>query len=200
MREKICIYIALVLLAFAMPTQAKECDAHRGAGVLLYSVDEVEDRYVLLGYEFGRGWSSFGGGPKYLETLKPKSKWCETRKETALREGLEEMRLLMSRTTLAGLLQDAHFFPTLAKDNDFITFIVKVEKLDTAPYFSTPVLSKSGFTETTDIAWIRLDQLVDLASGKIVVTNTPNGEDLWHIFWQGLAKELKSSDWETLFP
>lgn len=200
MKKKLCICMTIVLLAFAVSTQAQECKAHRGAGVLLYSVDGSGQRYVLLGYESHRGWSIFGGGPKFLETLIPESRWCETRKETALREGIEEMRLLMPRARLALLLQDAHYFPAQAKAKDFITYIVKVDKFDTTPYFSTPVLSKSGFTETTDIAWIRLDQLVDRANGKISMTNTPNGKDLWDKFWSGLAKELKNSDWENLFP
>ncbi len=200
MKGKLCICMTVLLMALAVSGQAQGCKAHRGAGVLLYSVDGAGQRYVLLGYESLRGWSTFGGGPKYLETLNPRSRWCETRKETALREGLEEMRLLMPRATLARLLKDAHSFPAQAKATDFVTYIVKAEKFDTAPYFSTPVLSKSGFTETTDIAWIRLDQLVDRANGKTSTTITPNGKDLWETFWAGLAKELKYSNWETLFP
>ncbi len=200
MKGKFCICMTVVLMALAVPTQAKECKAHRGAGVLPYSVDGSGRRYVLLGYESRRGWSAFGGGPKYLETINPKRKWCETRKETALREGIEEMRLLIPRTTLAKLLRNAYSYPARASARDFVTFIVKVDKCDTSPYFSTPVLFKSGFTETSNIAWIRLDQLVDRAKGKISKTNTPNGKDLWGKFWAGLAKELKNSDWETLFP
>ncbi len=200
MKGKVFICMTMVLLALAVSSQAEECSGHRGAGVLLHSVDSLGQRYVLLGYESNRGWSAFGGGPKYLETMYPKRKWCETRKETALREGVEEMRLLIPRATLAKLLLDADSFPAQTTDRDFVTFIVKVDKFDTTPYFSTPVLSKSGYTETTDIAWIRLDQLVDRANGKISTTNTPNGEDLWDKFWPGLAKELKDSDWEALFP
>ncbi len=200
MKAKLCIGIIVMLMVLAVSTQAEECKAHRGAGVLVYSVDGSGQRYVLLGYESHRGWTSFGGGPKYLETLNPNRKWCETRKETALREGLEEMRLLIPRATLAKLLQNAYSFPAQAKDSDFVTFIVKVDKLDTAPYFATPVLSNSEFTETTDIAWISLDQLVDGANGNATTTNTPNGEDLWGVFWSGLSKELRNSNLKTLFP
>ncbi len=200
MKGKLCIYIVAILMALAVSTQAKECDSHRGAGVLLYSVDGVGQRFVLLGYESGRGWSSFGGGPKYLETLNPKRKWCETRKETALREAVEEMRMLMPRPELDRLLQNAYSFPAQATDKNFVTYIVKVKKIKTAPYFSAPVLSMSGYTETTDIAWISLDQLIDRANGKVSTTITPNGQDLWEIFWTGLAKELKTTNWKILFP
>ena len=200
MKRKMCIFMAVVFLSLAVSTQAQECKTHRGAGVLLYSVDGSGQRYVLLGYESDRGWSSFGGGPKFLETINPKRKWCETRKETATREGVEEMRLLMDPTTLARLLQNAYSFPVQATDRDFVTYIVKVEKFNIAPYFSTPVLFMSGFTETTDIAWIRLDQLVDRANEKILTTSTPNGKDLWEKFWTGLSEELKNSNWKTLFP
>ena len=112
---------------------SQECEGHLGAGVLPYTINQSGERFVLLGFQPGRGWSSFGGGPKYLETLRPAKRWCEHRKETALREGIEEMRLLVSRPVLDQLLQAAEFFPKKPLKRDFVTFVVKIKKVDTAP-------------------------------------------------------------------
>lgn len=200
MKWKLYLFLATALMALSVSSQAEECLDHIGAGVMMYSFDDSGQQYLLLGYQPGRGWSSFGGGPKNLETITPKLKWCEKRKETAIREGVEEMRLLVPRTTLAELLQNAYSFPAQPTNKDFVTYIVKSEKFDVEPYFSTPVLSESDFTETTNIAWIRLDQLVDCKNRKILTPITPNNEDLWEIFSKGLAKELKNSNCKTLFP
>lgn len=190
----------LIFLTFGLTAQAQDCDTHTGAGILIYSVDASGQRFLLLGYESRRGWSSFGGRPKLMETLNPKRIWCETRKETALREGHEEMRMLVPKARLKQELQTATFFPKTPSDDDFVTFILKTEKFDTAAYYSTPVPYRSGYTETQGIAWIPLAQLIDRLTEKTSDIDTPNEKDLWPVFWNGLAAELKHTDWQQLFP
>lgn len=193
----------LIVLVLTMPaiSAARDCDSqnHMGAGILPFAHDTGGDILVLLGFQSGRGWSSFGGGPKQVESVQSPKPKCESRKETALREGVEELRFLISRSSLAKLLQRARSFPAEPKRTDFMTFVVPINHIDLEPYYTTTVLTGSGYTETSEVGWIPLLDLIKFAKGTESSIKTPNGEDLWDEFWPGLASQLKAQSGEELF-
>ncbi len=197
--------LSIAVLIWLQPIAgfAQECGKphHKGAGVLPYSINQNGQIQLLLGYEQGRGWSSFGGGPKQVESLIEPVPRCETRQETALREGVEELRFLISRGELREKIKNARSFPETARLDEFITFVVLIEAIDLTPYYSTPVLSGSGYTETSAVGWIPLHDLAASARQESDMISTPNGEPLWPVFWNGLKRELvKDGAIEGLFP
>ena len=56
-----------------------------GAGILPYAVVKGEI-FILLGYDPGRGWTSFGGAPEKVVSVTDANPRWETKVETALRE------------------------------------------------------------------------------------------------------------------
>jgi len=158
--------IAVVVWLQPTTSAALECNIphHKGAGILPFAVSPSGDVQLLLGFQKGRGWSSFGGGPKQVESINQPARRCESRKEAALREGVEELRFLIPRVEVKGRLDNARSFPVNVKPSEFKTFVIHIGLIDLAPYYSEPVLSRSGYTETSAIGWVSLRELVSLAS------------------------------------
>lgn len=188
--------ITLLVIALAGLQSAtcgvQDCEPphHRGAGVLPYALDRYGEIQLLLGYQQGRGWTNFGGGPKQVETVIQPVPRCETRQETALREGVEELRFLISRSELKEKLNGARYFPETERPEDFTTFVIPIDAIDLTPYYSTPVLARSDYTETTAVGWVSLRELIALARRETNHISTPNGEPLWPVFWHGLKPQL----------
>ena len=181
---------------------AGDCRAHRGAGVLPYAVDESGRYQVLLGYEPGRGWTGFGGGPRLVSTLEPPVRRCESRPETALREGLEETRRLFTSARLQAGIAVAARYPVDPQPHQFQTFFVRVDLIDTAGFYQAalPVGRAYGYDEKSQVAWIPLQDLVDHALDGETPLPTPNGEGLWDIFQTGLVDALLARGQDALFP
>jgi hypothetical protein len=86
------------------------------------------------------------------------------------------------------------------KPSEFKTFVIHIGLIDLAPYYSEPVLSRSGYAETSAIGWISLRELVSLVRKERDHINTPNGEQPWDIFLKGIRPELaRDGSVEALF-
>jgi len=188
----------ILLLSIFRTALGQPCDepAYRGAGILVYGVDAQNEIHLLLAYQHGRGWSSFGGKQEEVVTLVPPQTRCETSQETAVRETVEESRYLLPREMLASKLSSAPFFPPVPGRKDFVTYVVRVEILDTEPYYTTPVVNHSAFTETEAIAWLPLKEVIE--HGRFPAT--PNDQPLWQRFYDGLVPYLRPETIGLLFP
>ena len=193
----------LILLCITLPVQAQEeaFSRHRGAGILPYTANAQGEILLLLGFQDNRGWTCFGGGPKQVSSIKsPALRW-ESRRETALRESMEEMRFLIPRQRLARGLESAPVFPRQAQTDDFLTFVMAVEAVDTAPFFSVAIPVDSDYSELSAVAWIPLKQLLLKVSNPAHRVVTPNGRGLWDVFWKGIQPELSHArSLNRLFP
>ncbi len=197
------IWILLLLLVAAAPAQgAQECPSphHRGAGILPYAVTENKEVLLLLGFQRGRGWTCFGGGPMMRASSHGNLR-CESRKETALREALEEMRLIIPESRLKDGLAKAPSFPLNPIPDEFLTFVLQVPLQNLSAFYTNAVPDDPAYYETQAVAWIPLSLLLKKASDPDLGITGPNGKGLWYIFWKGILPELKDTDSvKRLFP
>ena len=188
-------------LSSSLPTFAEECDEYIGAGVLPYVVLQDGSINVLLAHEQGRGWSSFGGGPKMRATNIGGQPRCETRRETALREALEESRRVLSRQVLESALLTADVYPQQYNNRDFLTFIVAIPPTDINNFTRNAVPANDpGYHETNALGWVALIELLRLAQSDKTEAVVPavNDAGFYPPFRQGLRKALRAGK-VTLF-
>lgn len=181
-------------LALSLPALAQECDEYIGAGVLPYVVLQDGSINVLLAHEQGRGWSSFGGGPKMISPRKRGQSRCETRLETALREALEESRRVLPKQVLETALPTADVYPPQYSSRDFLTFVVAIPPVDIDNFTSNAVPpNDSGYHETNALGWVTLTKLLSLAQADKVepVVPTVNNSGLYIPFREGLREALR---------
>jgi 8-oxo-dGTP pyrophosphatase MutT (NUDIX family) len=197
-------FIFLFALVIAMANHSAEAaydvKPFIGAGILPYA--EQEGRlYILLGYDLGRGWTGFGGGPEMVSSVaKPTPRW-ESPKETALREGFEECRMVISLTELEEGIDGARYFPASHDPKAFRTFTVKVTYRPVAVFRNRAVPVKSVYAETKEYFWVPLEQLCTLVrSGRRELDGAPNDEALWETFYEGLRPLFASDDYRKYFP
>lgn len=188
-------------LTCILPAFAQECHEYIGAGVLPYVVLQDGSIKVLLAHEKGRGWSSFGGGPKMRAPSKGGQSRCETRRETALREALEESRRVLSRQVLETALATADVYPRQYSNRDFLTFLIAIPPVDITHFISNAVPAKDpGYHETDALGWITLAELLRLAQSdkEEPVVPAVNNAGFYTPFRQGLRKALRAGK-VTLF-
>jgi len=188
-------------LTCILPAFAQECHEYVGAGVLPYVVQQDGSIKVLLAHEKGRGWSSFGGGPKMRAPNKGERSRCETRRETALREAIEESRRVLSRQVLEAALATADSYPQQYSDRDFLTFVVAIPPTDINNFTHNIVPANDpGYHETNALGWVALSDLLRLAqSDKLeAVSPSVNNAGLYRPFRQGLRQALRAGK-VTLF-
>ncbi|MEZ0154493.1 MAG: hypothetical protein AB9Q22_06285 [Candidatus Reddybacter sp.] len=187
--------LATYCLTCILPTFAQDCDEYIGAGVLPYVVLQDGSINVLLSHEQGRGWSSFGGGPKMLAASKGVKPRCETRRETALREMLEESRRVLSRQVFEAALATAEVYPRQYSNRDFLTFVVAIPPVDIKHFYSNAVPANDpGYHETNALGWVALTELLRLAQADKDEPVVPaiNNAGLYSPFRQGLKKALRA--------
>ncbi|TLU68051.1 hypothetical protein FE810_00085 [Thalassotalea litorea] len=167
-----------------------ECSApgYIGAGTTVFKKDDEGRVFLLLAYERGRGWSTFGGGPKKLD-LSQSASGCETPDQTAVRESVEESRTLLSAKLLSDAINDAKFYANPTSRGDYITFLIELDQpIELNQYYSAQLPNDPGYYETSEITWIALDDI--LTRGRFV--ETPNGQPLWDVFHQQFDAMLQS--------
>ncbi len=193
--------ILKTLIAFslvsALPAFAQECDDFIGAGVLPYVVLADGSIKVLLAHEEGRGWSSFGGGPKMRATSKGAKSRCETRRETAVREAIEESRRVLSKQVLESALKTAAIYPRQYGRRDFLTYVVAIPPADINKYSSNVVPANDpGYDETNALGWVTLGELLRLAKAdkNEAVVPAVNTAGFYPHFRKGLRDALRADD------
>jgi len=181
----------------ALPVFAQECDEFIGAGVLPYVVLADGSVKVLLAHEKGRGWSSFGGGPKTLPLGKGLKSRCETRRETAIREAVEESRRVLSRQVLESAIKTAAIYPRQYGSRDFLTYVVAIPSADINKYTSNIVPANDpGYYETNALGWLTLGELLRLAKADKNEAVVPgvNAAGFYPHFRKGLKDALRAGD------
>ncbi len=193
--------LILYCLSSSYSAFTQECHEYIGAGVLPYVVLQNGSINVLLAYEKGRGWSSFGGGPKMRASNKGERSRCETRRETALREALEESRRVLSRQVLEAALATADIYPRQYSNRNFLTFVIAIPPVDIKHFSSNAVPANDpGYHETDALGWITLAELLRLAQADKdeAVVPAVNNAGFYTPFRQGLKEALKAGK-VTLF-
>ena len=193
--------ILKTLIAFslvsALPAFAQECDDFIGAGVLPYVVLADGSIKVLLAHEEGRGWSSFGGGPKMRASHLDGKSRCETRRETAVREAIEESRQVLSKQVLESALKTAAIYPRQYGRRDFLTYVVAIPSADIKKYSSNVVPTNDpGYYETNALGWVTLDELLRLAKAdkNEAVVPRVNAAGFYPHFRKGLKDALRAGE------
>ncbi|QDP01169.1 NUDIX domain-containing protein [Thalassotalea sp. PS06] len=159
-----------------------------GAGTTVFKKDAEGNVSLLLAYERGRGWSTFGGGPKKLD-LSESASGCETPQQTAVRESVEESRMLLDADSLLTQVQSAKSYTNPTPRGDYITFLVELQELpDLQRYYSADLPNDPGYYETSEITWVPLNDIIE--RGRFV--QTPNEQPLWEVFYQQFDAMLQS--------
>ena len=169
---------------------ARECKEKPGAAVLPYTVTGRGEVKILLAYDKRGYWSSLGGGRKYILSAKHPKPRCETPQETAVREGWEESRYLLSKQFLASNIESAATLPLQPQEKDFVTYVFKVKELSLVPFYDSYVIEGSSSAETGSLFWADLSDLVEFAKDERNKFVTPNNKPLRPVFWQALRKSL----------
>ena len=199
-RTFIFLFTLMIAMANHSAEGAYDAKPFIGAGILPYA--EQEGRlYILLGYDLGRGWTGFGGGPELVSSVaKPTPRW-ESPKETALREGFEECRMVISLTELENGFDDARYFPKAHDPKAFRTFTVKIPYRPEAVFRNRAVPVKSVYAETKEYFWVPLEQLCAVVqSGGRELEGAPIDKKLWETFYQGLSPLFAADDYREYFP
>ncbi len=189
--------LILCFVTHSLPALTEECDGYIGAGILPYVVLENGSINVLLAHEQGRGWSSFGGGPKILAPGKGLQPRCETRRETAIRETLEESRLVLSRQALESAIQTAEIYPRQYTSRDFLTFVIAVPQPDIEGFTSNTLPTNDpGYHETNALGWVALEELLRLVKSdkNEPVVPAVNDAGFYRHFRRGLIEALRTGD------
>jgi 8-oxo-dGTP pyrophosphatase MutT (NUDIX family) len=172
----------------------------RGAGVLPYSVYGGKI-YVLLGYDPGRGWTSFGGAPEKVVSVADANPRWETKQETAIREAFEECRMVIPLEEFRRGLEAHRFFPKTHSISDFITFTVKVHYRPVHLFARRRVPVNSRFSEKSNYVWIPLSELRQMVlRGVRELKGSPGNNKFWHTFYQGLQQLFGYTDYRLYFP
>jgi len=175
--------VVLMLLIAGQPAMAAAEGCHprpfTGAGVLPYA--KVGGRtLLLLGYETGRGWLSFGGKPKLVRSLDDDEPRCETHLETAAREGFEEMRRMVDYRKILTAIDARRYFPRSAGARDFRTYSIAIDYVPAAEFRQIATPSGTDYDEIDNYFWIDLETLTNIVTaGERVLPNAPNGGRLW---------------------
>ena len=190
---------ALIAFSFmsTLPAFAQECDAFIGAGILPYVVLADGSIKVLLAHEEGRGWSSFGGGPKMRVASKGAKPRCETRRETAIREAVEESRRVLSKPVLESALKTAAIYPRQYGRRDFLTYVVEIPAANIDTFTSNIVPANDpGYDETNALGWLTLDELLRLAKAdkNEAVVPRVNAAGFYPHFRKGLKDALRAGE------
>jgi len=186
-----------ISLASTFPAFAQECDDFIGAGVLPYVVLPDGSVKVLLAHEKGRGWSSFGGGPKMRKVNKGLKLRCETRRETAIREAIEESRRVLSKEVLTSAIETAAIYPQQYGHRDFLTYVVAIPPVDINKFTSNVVPGNDpGYDETNALGWVTLGELLRMAKAdkNEAVVPAVNAASFYPHFRKGLRKALRAGD------
>lgn len=197
----VLLFLATIFIGFNDPGQYHHrSKPFTGAGILPYAVYKGSI-HVLLGYDPGRGWTSFGGAPEKVVSVADANPRWETRQETALREAFEECRMVVPQEELIRGLQGDRFFPKNNSPKDFITFTVKIRYRPVIQFARRWVPVNSRFSEKTNYAWIPLSDLRQMVvKGVMELRGSPGNNKLWHTFYQGLQQLLRSPDYGRYFP
>lgn len=200
MLRKLFLPLLVLLTLLCTIASARECHEFRGAGILSYAIDTNGTTQVLLSYQKGRGWTSFGGGPKMVRNLQENKERCETRQETAIRETVEESRYLLTRTELQQAIAISPSYPQNLTPQQFQTFVVKIHPRAISHFYTNSVLvgKKFGFEETSELAWFPLKNIIEHIK-KGTILKTPNNIGLWDVFEKGLKQELKQRNIDQFF-
>ncbi len=184
------LIVVTLLLCTTSSVSARECWEKPGAAVLPFTVTGKGEVKILLAYDTRGFWSSLGGGRKYIISANNPTPRCETSQETAVREGWEESRYLLSQQLLAAKIASAATLPLQAKETDFVTYVFKVKELSLAPFYESYVIEGSSSAETASLFWADLSELVEFAKNERSKLATPNNKPLRPLFWQSLKKYL----------
>lgn len=187
-----------MILLVLNPALAKDCRAP-GAGILPYSVGDDGKIRLLLAYDKRGFWSNLGGKRSYVSSINEPKPRCETAQETAVREGWEESRYLLSKSFLTQAVSSAQTIPVAPTDNDFVTFVFKVNEISLERYYDYFVIDGSASDETVELAWLDLDSFIQLANGQIKTIQTPNGGKLRSVFWKQFKLFLLSEKVDHVF-
>ena len=190
------------LLLGALALQAMECEKPHvvGAGVLPYAVRDG-DVVVLLGYDPGRGWTDFGGGPRKITNISSGEIRCESHEETALREGFEELRLVIGCCALQEALRPGRYFPRSADPLAYRTYTIQVPFQEESAFAARWVPLESAFDEKKAFLWVPLTGLVALArGGSDRLPGAPIDAPLWSAFWVPMSEALNADLEESYFP
>ncbi len=197
-----CLLLSLFFL-FLLP--AAHWPQHRerpfvGAGILPYT-GIGGDVYILLGYDPGRGWTSFGGAPEKVVSVADANPRWETRVETALREAFEECRLVIPFEEFERGLRADRFFPESQSRGEFRTFTVKILYRPVSMFAERRVPVNSRYSEKTNYVWMPLDQLRQMVlKGEKKLHGSPGNNKLWDVFYHGLQQLFKAKDYKKHFP
>jgi len=126
---------------------------------------------------------------------------CETRRETAIREAIEESRRVLSRQVLESAIEAAQIYPRQYGSSDFLTFVVAIPPVDINHFYSNAVPANDpGYHETNTLGWVALTELLRLAQADNDEPVVPaiNSAGLYSPFRQGLKKALRAGK-VTLF-
>lgn len=191
---------ALLLLAAARLPAAAEDHPFTGAGILPYAAHEGRI-LVLLGYDPGRGWTSFGGLPERVRSLaRPGPRW-ETPLETALREGFEELRQVVPREELRRGIDPDRCFPRVGEKGAFRHYPVEITFHPLEQFLEHFVPAGSAYDEKQGYIWVPLEELRRLAlAGAAASTSPAGGDGLWPVFLADLRPALADPGYRRLFP
>ena len=185
-------FFAFILTATSI--DARECNKLPGSGVLPYALNEKGEVKILLAHDNNGYWSSLGGSRKYVHSVNNPKPRCETAQETAVREGWEESRHILTKEMLKSSIPTAKTLPSNPKQSDFITYLVKVELFDLSPYKDVYVVEGSSSAETNLLFWADLRELRKFASGENGSFSTPNNKPLRSVFWKPFKSFLNSQN------
>ncbi|TKB45863.1 NUDIX domain-containing protein [Thalassotalea mangrovi] len=172
------VFLVVAIIGYGLHGGNCQNPGFIGAGTTVYKIDSQGEVHLLLAYERGRGWTSFGGGPKPLTEADSQ---CESPRQTAVRETLEESRLLLDEALLHSAVKDAKSYANATEKGDYITFVIAVnDDLDLSAYDRVKLPNDPGYYETSGVAWVPLKHI--RKQGRNVAT--PNGEPLWSVFHQ----------------
>lgn len=186
--------VLLMLLTACLPAMAWAGGCRprpfTGAGVLPYA--KVGGRtLLLLGYETGRGWLSFGGKPKMVRALDDAGPRCETYLETAAREGFEEMRRMVGYREILAAIDAQRYFPRSAGPEAFRTYTIQIAHAPAAAFRQIATPSESDYDEIDDYYWIDLETLTRIVTaGERLLPQSPNSGQLWKAAFSDLGKML----------
>ena len=131
-----------------------------GAGMLPYCVHDGQT-LILLGYDKDKkAWTDFGGGPEQVTTAVNDRKRWETTRETAIREGSEESRHVISRRQITGGIQPGRSFDHPKRQ--YRCYTVRIDFIPIREFENTPVPVGSRWDpvrEKTKFRWITLNEL-----------------------------------------
>ena len=122
---------------------------------------------------------------------------CETRRETAIREAIEESRRVLSRQVLESAIEAAQIYPRQYGSSDFLTFVVPIPPTSINKFTSNVVPANDpGYYETNALGWVALDDLLRLAKADKDEPVVPavNAAGFYPHFRKGLKDALKAGD------